>query len=103
MAKCVGTPVLIFEKNKRRSIDQPGKAWRLGTSPGEGVVGQAHGDDLTNGIGKGDLIPNNRGKRKPTDEEDQDELERGHLLARAPSHDTNNHDQEQIPEKSPQY
>jgi hypothetical protein len=57
-------------------------------------VGQTHGDDLTDGIRKEDLIPDNCGKRESTYEKDQDELERGHLLARAPSHDTNNQDQE---------
>jgi hypothetical protein len=57
-------------------------------------VSQTHRNDLTEGIGKRDFIPYDRGKREAANEEDQHELKRRHLFARAPPYDANNHDQE---------
>jgi hypothetical protein len=65
-------------------------------------VCQTYGDDLTEGIGKRDFVPYDRGKRQSTYKENQDELKGSHLLARSPSYEANNHDQKQVTEKCPQ-
>ena len=56
-------------------------------------MSQRHRNDLAECVGIGDFVPYNGGKRKSAYEEDQHELKRRHLFARAPPYDPDNHDQ----------
>src|ERR1700689_4035062 len=101
MPQCLRPPGLVFEKNEWSSVHHPGKAPRLGSSPGDAVMSQPHRNDLTEGIGKRGFIAYDRGKRKPTNEEDQHKLKRRHLFAGAPPYDANNHDEKEVTEERP--
>ena len=57
---------------------------------------QTHGNNLTNPIRKRNLVTYDRGEREPTDEKDEDKFKRGHLLARTPPYDADDHDQEEV-------
>src|SRR5271154_6187715 len=101
MPQCLRAPGLVFEKNEWSSVHQPGKARRLGSSPGKAVVSQTHRNDLAEGTGKRDFIAYDRGKRKSTNEEDQHKLKRRHLFAGTPPYDANDHDKKEVPEERP--
>jgi hypothetical protein len=96
MPKRVRAPALMFKKDQRSSIHQSSETAGPGSSPGNAVVRQTHGNNLANPIRKRSLVTYDRSERKPTDEKDEHKLKRGHLLAWTPPDNTDDHDEEEI-------
>jgi hypothetical protein len=59
-------------------------------------MGESDGNDLAYSVRERDLVSDHRSQRQTSDEEDEHELEGGHLLSRAPANDANDKNQEKV-------
>src|ERR1700677_815100 len=66
-------------------------------------MSEAQRYDLANRIRVRHLVSHHRGERQPSDEEDQNELKRSHLLTRTPPDNTHDENEEEVADECPHH
>ena len=83
-------------RTERRAVDEASEAIGAGAQPGDGEMPKGNGDDLQQSVGERGLVADHGGERKSAHEEDEDELEGGHLFARTATYDPDDKDEENV-------
>lgn len=70
--------------------------------PRDRIVRQRDRGNEAQGVSQGTIVTHHCSERHPTHEEDEDKVERGHLLSRTPARDPDHQDEETVSDNRPE-